>query len=114
LARVRKEELESFQERYESLQRTEAGLHEDIGSLKYDSAGYKHRQATLTEELHALKIEQSALKQVQAEHTSCADDKAAFDQQINVKDSTIESLTRNSVTRKHGLKDLWISFLLHS
>jgi len=105
LARVQKEELESFQVRYESLQRTEAGLHDEIGSLKYDSAGFKHRQVTLTEELQTLKIEYNALKQVQAEHTSCANDKTTLDQQINVKDSTIDSLTKELCDSRTQLEE---------
>jgi len=92
LARVQKEDLESFQQRYNSLQHTEAGLHEQIGSLQSDVATCKYRQGALEEELQILKIENNTLRPIKAEHGSCAGKQKAFEEQYRKKDTSIDNL----------------------
>jgi len=92
LARISKVELESSQERYKSLQRTEAGLHEEIGALRSDIASCKHQQGVLEEELQILKTENNILRPIKAEHGSCAGKQKAFEEQCSSKDTSIDNL----------------------
>jgi len=105
LACVRTEEFDSFQMRYDSLQRTEAGLHEDIGTLKCDLTTCQHQQGVLEEELQILKSEINTLKPIKAEHGSCAGRQKVFERQFNAKVPSIDSLTKELDELRIQLED---------
>ena len=99
------EQIDALRVQYQDLQKAKEVLRADNKQNIGDLADYKNRKEVLEKEVSTLRTESSELKESKAEHSGCAEEKKALEEQVTTKDSSINRLTKELGETKAELQE---------